>query len=408
MAVYRKTDDPYSDPNEEPRQLPMHTGDYHEDEEAKVEGGEGFKMPKMPAMPAMPSMDSLKGLIKGVNTMFDDIVIALGSENVYVASREQPEPTSYAAYVAITKANNQVIALGDKARAMVGREPENIEVIRVLDHGVPENPDVFGAFLQRLLRKHFSAGKLARPRILCSGNFHSPLLKQTCSEGLFQIKSRDILFCEPEIAAAVGAGLDIMEPDLKSVLVFERDWLGFMIISMTGSLTRLRLNIGFDTLLEDIGIYFEESNQFAPRAEDLEQQFRNAGFTGTQALAGWEAWVDQVERGKPVTIEADSAEYQKAVTPTLLRIKHKVNHALDTLTREQRYTIQTTPTYLAGDYGDLPGLKELLERVFGREFKLAPQPGRAMASGMVGLIPNIELLRAINGGGQPAPQNQEF
>ncbi|MEM7015341.1 MAG: rod shape-determining protein, partial [Verrucomicrobiota bacterium] len=133
MAVYRKTDDSYSDPNEEDRQLPMHTGDYQPDpEEAQREGGEGFKLPQGLKMPQMPSMDSLKGLIKGVNTMFDDIVIALGSENVYVASREQPEPTSYAAYVAITKANNQVIALGDKARAMVGREPENIEVIRVL------------------------------------------------------------------------------------------------------------------------------------------------------------------------------------------------------------------------------------------------------------------------------------
>lgn len=398
MAVYRKTYDEFSEPEDGDRQLPPHTGDYESPPDPPEQPKkEGFKFPEI----KMPSMAGLKNILKGVNTMFDDIVIALGSENVWVASREQPEATSYAAYVAVTKSSNQVIALGDKARAMVGREPENIEVIKVLDHGVPENPDIFAAFLQRLLRKHFSAGKLARPKILCSGNFHSPLLKQACSEGLFQIKSRDVLFCEPEIAAAVGSGLDIMEPDLKSVLVFERDWLGFMIVSMTGSLTRLRLNIGFDTLLEDIGIYFEESNHFAPRAEDLEQQFRNAGFTGLQNLNGWEAWVDQVERGKPVMIEADSAEYQKAVTPTLLRIKHKINKSLENLTREQRYMIQNTPTMMAGDYADLPGLKELFERVFGREFKLAAQPGRAMAVGMVKLIPNIELLKTINGAKPP-------
>ena len=80
-------------------------------------------------------------------------------------------------------------------------------------------------------------------------------------------------------------------------------------------------------------------------------------------------------------------------------MKHKVNKSLEDLTREQRYTVQTAPTFLAGEYADLPGLKELLEGVFGREFRLANKPKQTMAAGLLDLIPNIETLQTINGGG---------
>ncbi|MEM1296480.1 MAG: rod shape-determining protein [Verrucomicrobiota bacterium] len=387
MAVYRTSPDP---PEDDDRQLPI-PADQVQDPQS------GDPAWKPPGGLKMPSMDTVKGFFSGgINNLMDDIVVALGSENIYVASREHPEPAAFASYIAVSRANGQVIALGEKARAMMGREPQNIEVIPLLHHGVPESPDLFASFIQRVIKKHFS--RMVRPRILCSGNFNSPLLKQVCSEGLSQVRCRDILFCEPEIAAAVGLGLDILEPSLKSVLVFEKDWMGFMVISLTGSLTKVRLNIGFDHMLEDIQIYFEESNDFSPREEDLVQQFRSSGFTGNQNLIGWEAWVDQVERGKPVTLQADSMEYQKAVTPTLLRVKHAVNKSLQALTREQRYTVQTTPTYLAGEFAELPGFKELLERVFGREFRIGQNPRQTMAAGLVALIPNIDVLRAINGG----------
>ncbi len=338
-------------------------------------------------------------VLRGVNQFLDDLVVALGSESLYVASREQPQPTAYPAYVARSKANGQVIALGEKARSMLGREPQNIEVIPLLRHGVPESPQMFGEYLQRIVKHHFRSARMVRPRILCCGNFHSPLLKQVCTEGLIRIRSRDIMFCEPEIAAAVGMGLNILEPDLRSVLVFERDWTGFMVMSMSGSLTRLRLNIGFDDLVDDIRIFFEESNHVAPLEEDLLQHFLQHGFTGSQSLIGWEAWVDQVERGKPVKFEADGSQFQKAVAPTILRLKHAINRSLQLLSREQRYTVQSTPLYLAGEYASLPGFRELLERVLSREVRVSQTPAHAMAAGLVSLIPNIDLLRAINGGG---------
>lgn len=345
-------------------------------------------------------LGAARGWWRSLTHLLDDFAVVLGSENVYVASREQPKPVSYAAYVATSRANGQVIALGDKARALLGREPQNIEVQHLLAHGIPETPALFGDFLSRIVKRHFHSLPLMRPRILVSGNFNTPLMKQVCTEGLLRIKSRDVMFCEPEIAAAVGMGLDILKPDLQSVMVFEKDWLGFMVMSMSGSLTRLRLDIGFEDLLEDILIYFEEAGDFAPRTDDLAEQFLNLGFTGKPVLIGWESWVDQVGRGKPAQVEASPDQFQKAVTPTLLRIKHSVNRSLQGLSREQRYLVQCGPTYLAGEYADLPGLRELLEAVFGRKFIMPENPHHALVRGLVDLIPNLEMLRAINGAAQ--------
>jgi len=339
--------------------------------------------------------DTLKRSLENMSTLLDDIVIALGSDYVQIASREHPQPSGYGSHIAISKENGQLIALGQKARELSGLEPQNIQAQPLLIHGMPEEPELFTTYIQRILKKQFSAGNLIRPRLVCSGNFYSPLLRTICSESLFQIRSRDVLLCEPEVAAAVGMGLDIMKPDLQAVMIFERDWLGFSVISMTGSLVSVRLNIGFQDLMQDIHIYFQESRDFAARREDLEQQFSTYGFTGTQKLAGWESWVDQLERGKPQVVRVDSLEYQRAVSPTLLRIKYRVNGALDGLSREQRYTVQTTPTYLAGQYADLPGLKELLQKVFGREFLVPENPHQSMVQGLVKLIPQIDSMRSI-------------
>ncbi|MEM0970801.1 MAG: rod shape-determining protein, partial [Verrucomicrobiota bacterium] len=224
--------------------------------------GSGMDETILSSSPSPPKRD-WRGLFRmvwrGVNNVLDDIVVVMGSDNVYLASRELPEPASYAAFVARSKVNGKVIAMGDKARAMVGREPQNIEVIRLLTHGIPDNPAMFGDFLQAVVKKHFKHLPFLRPRVLVSGNFHTPLMKQVCTEGLLRIRTRDVMFCEPEVAAAVGLGLDILKPDLQTVMVFEKDWLGFMVISMSGSLTRLRMQLGFHDLLEDILIFFEEA-----------------------------------------------------------------------------------------------------------------------------------------------------
>ncbi len=373
--------------------------------------------PQQPAKPATPPVDvgamvgklghsiqsgfrsgvvTVKETLEGMSSLMDDIVIGLGSDYVQIASREQPEPAAYGSFVAISKANGQLLALGQKARELYGREPHNIEVLPLLKHGLPENPDLFTKFLQKVFKKQFRIGNLVRPRLICSGNFYSPIMRTVCSEALFQIRSRDVLLCEPEIAAAVGMGIDILDPELHSVMLFERDWLGFTVISMTGSLAEVRLNIGFEDLVQDIHIYFEESKHFSPRRDDLLHQFGSHGFTGKQKLGGWEAFSGQLERGKSQSMEVEALEYQRAVSPTLLRIKYHVNRAIQKLNPEQRYIVQSSPTYMAGHYANLPGFKQLMERIFGREFLVPANPGRAMVEGLINLVPILDKLRSLN------------
>lgn len=350
--------------------------------------------------PYRGGLPSWLGWFRGVDFFLDDLVVALGSECIHIASREHPEPASYPAYVARGTGNRQIVALGTKARDLLGREPQAVEVVPLLRHGVPDHPRMFAEFLQRIVSQHFRSARMARPRILCAGNFQSPLLKEVCIEGLIRVRSRDIMFCEPEIAAAVGMGLDILEPDLRSVLVFERDWTGFMVMSMGGSLTRLRLPIGCDDLLDDIRIFLEESNKVAPREDELLEHFRRVGFTGACSLTGWEAWVDQVERGRPVRLELDGTQFQRAVVPTLLRLKHAINRSLQSLSREQRHMVQGAPLHLSGEYAGLPGFRQLMQEVIGREIRQSSHPAHDMAIGLVRLIPEIDLLRSINGGGE--------
>ena len=118
--------------------------------------------------------------------------------------------------VAVDANSNEVLAIGKKAKKMLGRTPESITAVRPLKDGVIADFEVTAAMLKYFVRKAIKTGSFTRPHIvICIPSGVTEVERRAVEDAAKQAgASRVELILEP-VAAAIGAGLPTGEPVAK-------------------------------------------------------------------------------------------------------------------------------------------------------------------------------------------------
>lgn len=140
-----------------------------------------------------------------------DIGIDLGTANslVYVKDRgiviEQPT------VVAFEKDTKELIAIGEKAKQMIGKAPANIDVIRPLKQGVISDYTVTERMLKAFIKKAMSKRKIfGRPKIcICVPSGVTEVERRAVEDAAYRTGAREVRIMEEPVAAAIGASIDI-------------------------------------------------------------------------------------------------------------------------------------------------------------------------------------------------------
>ncbi|MCL2684405.1 MAG: rod shape-determining protein, partial [Synergistaceae bacterium] len=96
----------------------------------------------------------------------DEVGIDLGTANVLVYIKGKGVVLSEPSVVAINKENEQILAVGEEARQMLGRTPGNIVAVRPLRDGVISDYDITERMLKYFIRKTCKSSKFFKPRIM--------------------------------------------------------------------------------------------------------------------------------------------------------------------------------------------------------------------------------------------------
>jgi rod shape-determining protein MreB len=158
----------------------------------------------------------------------DDIAIDLGTANtlVYVPGRgvviDEPSVVS----VQTKAGQRQVIAVGQRAKMMLGRTPEGIETIKPMREGVIADFIATEAMLRHFIIRAKSAFNFRRPRIMiCVPASATPVDRRAVYETAISAGARMVYLIEEPVAAALGAGLPVREP------------MGSMVVDIGGGTT---------------------------------------------------------------------------------------------------------------------------------------------------------------------------
>ena len=151
-----------------------------------------------------------------------DIGIDLGTANVLIYVSEKGIVWEEPSVVAIDNKLNTVLAVGTEARRMIGRTPSHIDVIRPLKDGVISNYEItekmLSYFIEKIVEKK-GFGRFVMPRIMvCVPTGVTEVEKRAVEDATKKAGAREVYIIEEPIAAAIGAGINITEPFLLSLL----------------------------------------------------------------------------------------------------------------------------------------------------------------------------------------------
>ena len=164
-----------------------------------------------------------------------DIGVDLGTSNVLISVRGKGVVVNQPSVVAYEVSTKKVIAIGIKAKKMIGKTPENIDVVRPLNKGVISDYTIaeimLKAFIRSAMEKRSGVG---RPRIcVCVPSGVTEVQRRAVEEAVYKTGAKTVYVMEEPLAAAVGANVDIHEA--KGSMVVGGGTTDIAVISLGGA-----------------------------------------------------------------------------------------------------------------------------------------------------------------------------
>jgi len=258
------------------------------------------------------------------------IGIDLGTVNVIVCVRGKGILLNEPSVVAISIADNRILAVGNEARAMLGRTPETIEVARPMRDGVIADYVVTEAMLRYFISKVCSRFE-RRPEIMLSVPVGVTTVEsRAVRDAAMQAGARIAHLIPEPLAAALGAELPIGTPSGNMIVNIGGGASEAAVISMFGIVVSNSVRVAGNKLDEAIGSYIRRKYNLLIGDHTAEQIKITIGsaLSLDEPLTMEVRGRDQVA-GLPRTISVNSSEVTDAMAEDLASIAITIKSVLE-------------------------------------------------------------------------------
>lgn len=323
-----------------------------------------------------------------------DIGIDLGTANVLVYIKGKGIVLREPSVVAVDKDTNQVLAVGEEARQMIGRTPGNIVAIRPLREGVIADYDITESMLRHFIEKVVGRSFVFRPRIMiCIPSGVTMVEQRAVQEAAEQAGARHTQLIEEPLAAALGAGLDISEPCGSMVVDIGGGTTDIAVISLGGIVTSASLRIAGDKFDSSIIDYIKREFNLMIGERTAEDIKINIGAAFPDARQGhMDVRGRDLLSGLPKTIDVSVQQISEALNSPVTRIVDCVKRVLEDTPPELSADIMDRGIIMTGGGSMLYGLDELIRRETQIPTSLAEDPLSCVALGTGKALDSIGVL----------------
>ena len=332
---------------------------------------------------------------KFLNLFNSDIGIDLGTANTLVYVKDVGIVLREPSVVAIRKGAKSILAVGDEARAMLGRTPGGIEAIRPMKAGVIADYDITKAMLKYFIRRSRQHVWMRKPRIVMAvpGDI-TEVERRAIQEAARDAGARYVCLMDEPMAAAMGVGLPVEEPKGNLIVDIGGGTCEVAIISLSGIVCSYSAKAaGGDAMDEAIISYVKSTYKLmiGERTAELIKINIGSAFPMSEETSMEIKGLD-VMSGLPKTLTVTSEEIRGALKSTVQLIVDAVKATLERCPPEIAGNLVDCGFVLSGGSSQLRGLDKLLAQQTGLPVMLADDPISAVAEGTGIVIDNIEVL----------------
>ena len=322
-----------------------------------------------------------------------DMGIDLGTASVLVYVKNKGIVLQEPSVVAIDKNTDQILAVGEEARQMIGRTPGNIIAIRPLKDGVISDYNITEKMIKHFISK--AVGRfLFKPRIIiCVPSGVTGVEKRAVIEASMQAGAKKTYLIEEPIAAAIGAGIDITQPDGNMVIDMGGGTTDIAVISLGGIVVSASIKLAGDKMDEAIVKYMRRKHNMLigeRTAEDMKVKI------GTAYPREKEITMDirgrDLVTGLPKTMKVSSDEMLIALEETVTAIAEAVHSVLEQTPPELAADISDKGMIMTGGTSLLYGMDKLIRKRTGIDVLIAEEAISCVAKGTGQSLDSMDLL----------------
>jgi len=332
-----------------------------------------------------------------------EISIDLGTANTPVYVRGHGvrfvEPT----VVAIDSTSGEILTVGEGAREMLGKAPRNITVIRPLRNGVISNYKYTEALVRQLLDRALHGRPLIPPRVIIGvPGSATDVERKAVREAAIGAGAGRVYFVQQAIAAAVGAGLPILEPRGSMIVDIGGGTTEIAVLSLGGLVVARSLKLGGNRLDDAIVAHMRNTRAVHIGDRTAEQLKVALGYYGRPVGRAPVRFVGQDMRAlRPGTFEVREEEIGAAVAEPLGEIVDAIRAVIEVTPPELVRDIADGGFILAGGGAAIAGLADTLSLVLSMPVRAAVDPMLCVARGAAMILEDPRLFNAL----YPTPQS---
>ena len=325
-----------------------------------------------------------------------DIGIDLGTASVLVYVKGKGVVLNEPSVVAIDKNTGKLLKVGADAQAMLGRTPGNIVAIRPLREGVISDYDMTERMLKEFMRK-VSGGSnfFFKPRIIiCVPSGITEVEERAVVDAGIQAGARRVYLIEEPVAAAIGAGIDITQPDGHMVVDIGGGTSDIAVISLSGVVESASIKVAGDQFNEAVVKYMRRTHNLLVGERTAEEMKKQIGCVFPKEE---EETMDVKGRclltGLPRVVTVSSVEMMDAFEEPVERIMEAIHSVLERTPPELVADISTNGIVMTGGGSLVWGFDKLIESHTGIETHVADDAISCVAFGTGKSLDSLDQMQ---------------
>ncbi len=313
----------------------------------------------------------------------NDIGIDLGTATTLIYVKGKGIVLKEPSIVALDARTNKVLAVGDHARAMLGKTADTIRVIRPLEDGVISDYEITEQMLKYFFKK-IAPSKLFKPRVcVCVPSAITEVESRAVIDTVMASGARNVFLIEEPVAAAIGAGVDITKPGGVAVLDMGGGTSDIAVLSLNGIVCKTSLKMAGNKLNETIIKHIRSTYNVLIGDNSADKIKRDIATVWEEDLSDQEYEIRgrNLVTGLPQKINITNAELIKPLQADAERIIQALQSVLERTPPELVADLNRNGLLMTGGGAMLGGLDKLISQRIRIKARLADNPIEAVAIG---------------------------
>jgi len=327
----------------------------------------------------------------------NDIGIDLGTANTLIYVHGQGIVLNEPSVVAIEVGSGKVVAIGRKAKEMLGRTPGEINAIRPMKDGVIADFEItekmLSSFIKRVIRHKY----LMKPRILISvPSGITEVEKRAVRDSAENAGAREVYLIHEPMAAAIGVGLPVDQPSGVMIIDVGGGTSEIAVIALYGIVNNKSIRIAGDEINEAIVMYLKKNyNLLIGELTAEEIKIKIGSAFPLEREESLEIKGRDLVAGVPKNMKISSAQVREALTEPVEAIVEAVRVSLEQTPPELASDILDRGIVLTGGGALLLGLAKRIRHETNLPVYVADDPMTCVARGTGIVLENMSSYSKV-------------